>query len=71
MSAEVTFRKKGNEKQYRFNESLQEQFHVAGMRRSYVCPPCAATVAANTNGNTRRYSLTEASLEGYQAGRPL
>ena len=32
MSAEITFRKKGNEKQYRFNESLQEQFHVAGMR---------------------------------------
>jgi len=32
LSAEVTFRRKGNERQYRFNESLQEQFQVAHVR---------------------------------------
>jgi len=32
LSAEVTFRRKGNERQYRFNESLQEQFQVTHAR---------------------------------------
>ena len=32
LSAEVTFRKKGNERQFRFNESLQKHLRVAHVR---------------------------------------
>ncbi|XP_065883338.1 uncharacterized protein [Dysidea avara] len=36
LSAEVTFRKKGNERQFRFNESLQEHLRVAHVRLEEV-----------------------------------
>ena len=32
LSATVLFRKKGNEKQFRFNEAVEEQIHVAKTR---------------------------------------
>jgi len=32
LSADAIFRKKGNEKQYRFNDELQEKMQIAGAR---------------------------------------
>ena len=32
LAAEVTFRRKGNEKQYRFNEAIQEKMSTAALR---------------------------------------
>ena len=44
LSAEVTFRKKGNERQFRFNESLQEHLRVAHVRLEEVTssPPVSS-----------------------------
>ena len=36
LSAEVSFKRKGNERQYHFNESLQEQLHTANTRLQEV-----------------------------------
>ena len=44
LSAEVTFRKKGNERQFRFNESLQEHLRVAHVKLEEVTssPPVSS-----------------------------
>ena len=44
LSAEVTFRKKGNERQFRFNESFQEHLRVALVRLEEVTssPPVSS-----------------------------
>ena len=44
LSAEVTFRKKGNERQFRFNKSVQEHLRVAHVRLEEVTssPPVSS-----------------------------
>ena len=42
LSAEVTFRRKGNEKQYRFNEVVQDKFSSAAIRIDEAATSAAA-----------------------------
>ena len=74
LSAEVTFRKKGNERQFRFNESLQENLRVAYVRLEdglrapaglSLLSPCVVRAPASTTCNRGRYASVETSSEGY------
>jgi len=68
LSAKITFKKKGNERQYHFNESVQEQFHVTRVRLEEVASFARALAGATCYGG--RYALTK-RLPGWQTAQNL
>ena len=61
LSAEVIFRQKGNEKQYRFNEVVQDKFSSVAIRIDEAATSAAAWTSSGSSASTLSAALRSAS----------
>ena len=61
LSSEITFRRKGNKKQYRFNEVVQDKFSSAAIRIDEAATSAAASTSSGSLASTLSTALRSSS----------